>query len=101
MELDPGAIGFSAFCRCVECETLTNIAIHGGLERVANSPDEPQPGDFVAMVVKFVQLADGWELGEDLKPRCPKHARMAALGITDEELAHDPADLATMRGTDR
>lgn len=74
---------------------FTEVGVVTRLERVSNSPDADQPGDFVAMVVEEIMFPDGWGLSKDLKPRCPKHA------VTDEELAQDPDDLSTMRGTDR
>lgn len=80
----PGQFLISAVCRCGECTKETFVQPTVELARVSNSPDDDQPGDYVAFIVKDLHFPEGWSIGKDLKPRCPAHAEESDDGSEGE-----------------
>ena len=71
-----GSFLLSATCRCAECDAVSITSITAMLERFR--VDDEQVGivkgvSGVALNVQYINFMDGWSLGKDLKPRCPKH----------------------------
>jgi hypothetical protein len=71
-----GSFLLSATCRCSECDAVSITSITMKLERVRIDDNLIGliDGSGVAMIVKYINLMDGWSLGKDLKPRCSKHS---------------------------
>ncbi len=71
----PGRFLISATCRCGEgdCENETYVQAILRMKRAADTPDADQPGDHVVFVPEDLRFPEGWAMGPDLTPRCPKH----------------------------
>lgn len=73
-----GSFLLTATCRCAECDAVAIVSITAILERFR--VDDKKVGivqgvSGVAMNVQYINFMNGWSLGEDLKPRCPKHSK--------------------------
>lgn len=70
-----GSFLLSATCRCADCDAVSITSITAKFEKVRIDDDLLGliGGSGVAMIVQYVNFMEGWSLGKDLKPRCPKH----------------------------
>lgn len=72
-----GSFLLSATCRCADCDAVAITSITAKFDRVRIDDDKLGliDGSGVAMIVQYINFMDGWSLGDDLKPRCPKHSK--------------------------
>lgn len=72
-----GSFLLSATCRCADCDAVAITSITAKFDRVRIDDDKLGliDGSGVMLIVQYVNFIDGWSLGDDLKPRCPKHGK--------------------------